>query len=230
MPIHIDFSRVAVLIPCLNEEATIALVVEDFKRALPEATIYVFDNNSTDQSGRLAREAGAQVVVSPDRGKGNVIRHMFASIEADAFVIVDGDRTYPADSAPKMVEALFKDKLDMVVGARIAMSDPAGLSLFRSLGNRAITALIKILFDMTATDVLSGFRVLSKDFVRGISIRSTGFEVEAELAIACKRKGLKGSEIPIDYFPRPEKSVSKLNVFTDGFRIIRSIAIAWKNE
>ena len=183
--------RIAVVIPCYNEAPTIAKVVHDFAAALPEAQITVFDNNSSDDSARIAREAGARVIASPQRGKGNVVRHIASAIDADIFVIVDGDDTYSADAAPEMVRRLQSEDLDMLVGTRLEEFSDGSFRTFHWLGNRIISGAIRLLFQTNLSDVLSGYRVLSSTFMKIVHPRTSGFEIETEMtaqALACRRR------------------------------------------
>ncbi|HET8945721.1 MAG TPA: glycosyltransferase family 2 protein [Candidatus Polarisedimenticolia bacterium] len=220
---------VAVLIPCYNEEVTIRKVVDDFRRALPAATIYVFDNNSRDRTAAIAREAGALVVPSPRQGKGHVVRHMFASVEAEAYLMVDGDDTYPADQAERLLEAFRSGGVDMVVGARIERSEAGAFRRFHRFRNHLVARLIASLFRVPATDVMSGYRVFSRDFVKSIPLLSSGFEIETEMTLQAAAKGYVFREVPTDYGKRPEGSLSKLNTYSDGFLVLRTILLIFKD-
>lgn len=213
---------VAVIIPCYNEAVSIAKVIADFKNHLPAARIYVYNNNSTDDTAAIAAAAGAMVrhVVLP--GKGNVVRRMFADVEADVYVMVDGDDTYDAASAPKMIEMLVEDGFDMVVGTRDARSTAA----YRSghvLGNRLFTNGVRLLFGQAFSDILSGYRVFSKRFVKSFPARSRQFETETELTIHALQMRLPCSELSTPYFERGEGSHSKLSTWVDGYKILRVI-------
>ena len=221
--------RIAVLIPCLNEEITIAKVVEDFRRALPGAAVYVYDNGSSDRTAARAAEAGARVVPSPRRGKGHVVRHMFASIDADAYVLVDGDDTYPAAQADRLLGALHPGAVDMVVGARTAGAAAGAFRLFHRFGNHLAARLIASLFRVPATDVMSGYRAFSREFVLSVPLVSGGFEIETEMTLQAAAKGYAFREVPIDYGRRPQGSVSKLDTFSDGFLVLRTILLIFKD-
>jgi glycosyltransferase involved in cell wall biosynthesis len=221
--------RVAVLVPCYNEEKTITQVIEGFHSALPEATIYVYDNNSSDQTIKVAHAAGAVVRREMHRGKGHVVRRMFADVEADIYVLVDGDATYDAPSAPMMVERLMAENLDMVIGARREQKKEA----FRRghhIGNRLLTSFVAMMFDRTIADMLSGFRVFSRRFVKSFPVLSSGFEIETELIVHALELGLPIAEVPTPYYARPEGSQSKLSTWHDGFRILRTIIKLYRAE
>ncbi|RKZ11632.1 glycosyl transferase [bacterium] len=221
--------RIAVLLPCFNEEVTVATVVTDFRAALPSATVYVFDNNSTDRTAALAEEAGAVVVPSPRQGKGHVIAHMFRSVDADIYIMADGDDTYPADRAVELIEALESSGADMVVGARLTSFEKGSFRLLHGIGNRVISGLISLLFATKVSDVLSGYRVFSRDFVQRLYLRSPGFEIETEMTLQAIVKDAVIREVPIHYGKRPEGSRSKLNTFSDGWQVLRSIFLIFKD-
>ena len=193
---------IAVVIPCYNEATTVRKVVTDFAKVLPEATIYVFDNNSVDGTAEIAREAGATVIHSPHQGKGNVLRHMSRVVKADIYVITDGDDTYRADAAPEMIEKFRREHLDMLVGTRLDRFDQQSFRLFHQFGNRLISGLISILFGAKQTDVLSGYRILSRSFVRVVRLHRGGFEVETEMTLQALTKALVIGEIPVEYGAR----------------------------
>jgi len=220
---------IAVLIPCFNEATTIPKVIMDFSRVLPNATIFVYDNASTDDTSRLAREAGGVVRQEPLRGKGNVVRRMFADIEADVYVLVDGDDTYDANMAPMMIERLLEDSLDMVSGARVSEVEAAYRSGHR-FGNRLLTGVVALLFGNRLSDLLSGYRVFSRRFVKSFPALSEGFEIETEFSIHALQLRMPLSEVATRYKERPEGSSSKLNTFRDGFRILRSILLLVRAE
>ncbi len=220
---------VAVLIPCLNEAAGIAGVIEEFRRALPEATIYVYDNASTDDTSAVAASAGARVRREPTRGKGNVVRRMFADVEADVYVLVDGDGTYHAASAPKMIALLAEQHLDLVCGKRIE-SDQQAYREGHRFGNRMLTGLVATLFGNSVTDILSGYRVMSRRFVKSFPALSKGFEIETELTVHALDLRVPISEVPTPYGARTAGSASKLNTWRDGWRILRTIARLVKEE
>jgi glycosyltransferase involved in cell wall biosynthesis len=221
--------RIAVLVPCFNEEAAIARVVSDFGQALPQATIFVYDNNSTDRTAEVARCAGAQVRREAHQGKGNVVRRMFADVDADIYVLVDGDATYDAHSARIMVSRLVEDRLDMVVGARVDRDEKA-YRLGHRTGNRALTAFFASVFNAAFTDILSGFRVFSRRFVKSFPVLSRGFEIETELAVHALELELAVAEIPTPYYARTQGSVSKLNTWSDGLRILLTIVSLYRSE
>ena len=185
------YAGVAVLVPCYNEALTIDKVVRDFRRSLPGSVVYVFDNNSSDGTGDLAREAGAVVVRSPIRGKGNVVRHMFSEVDADVYVMVDGDDTYPADSAPALVALLDQSRAGMVVGTRLSTYRGESFRPFHRFGNRMVARLISTLFPVRVSDVLSGYRVFTREFVKSVPLQSAGFEVETELTLQAASKEMR---------------------------------------
>lgn len=220
---------VAVAIPCLDEAATISDVVADFRDALPGAQVYVYDNGSTDGTASRAAEAGAVVRTEPTRGKGNVVRRMFSDIDADVLVLVDGDRTYPAQAAAGMVATLVEGHLDMVCGARVATQAsayPAG----HRFGNAMITKAVGLLFGRRFRDILTGYRVLSRRFVKSFPALSAGFEVETEIAVHALQMRLPAAEVDIPYVERGPGSRSKLRTMRDGLAIARTIAILVKEE
>jgi glycosyltransferase involved in cell wall biosynthesis len=220
---------IAVLIPCHNEEAAIAKVVRDFCSALPEATIFVYDNNSTDATVSEARRAGAVVRREPLRGKGNVVRRMFADIEADVYVLVDGDDTYDASAARRLVDRLLTDSLDMIQAARIPLSDNV-YRLGHRFGNNLLTGIVRYIFGSNVVDMLTGYRVMSWRFVKSFPLISSGFEIETELAIHALQLRLPCSEVPLGYRERPQGSASKLKTYSDGARILRFIFRLIKEE
>jgi glycosyltransferase involved in cell wall biosynthesis len=221
--------QIAVLIPCLNEEAAIARVVADFRAALPSATIYVYDNGSVDRTAVIAREAGAIVRTESLKGKGNVMRRMFADIEADVYVLVDGDDTYDAASAPLLVSRLLQDHIDMVNGARQEISTRAYRAGHR-FGNRMLTGLVGYFFGERFTDILSGYRVMSRRFVKSFPALADGFEIETELTVHALQLRLPIAEVLTPYRDRPPASSSKLRTFPDGMRILRLIARMVREE
>ena len=226
---HSGAPRIAVLIPCYNEEVAIESVVRDFRAALPDATIYVYDNNSCDQTVAVAREAGAVVRTERLQGKGNVIRRMFADVEADAYVLVDGDATYHAPSAPEMVRLLVEDGLDMVNGTRVSEIQAAYRRGHR-FGNQLLTGIVRTIFGNRVTDMLSGYRVFSRRFVKSFPALSSGFETETEFTVHALELAMPIGELVTPYRDRPEGSQSKLNTFRDGFRILRTIIQLVKEE
>lgn len=221
--------KIAVLIPCYNEEAAVAKVINDFRSALPAATIFVFDNNSTDNTKSVARAAGAEVFQEKHRGKGFVVRRMFSDVEADIYVLVDGDATYDAPSVQPMIERLLEDRLDMVVGSRVDC-EPAAYRVGHRTGNKLLSAFIASVFGSTFNDVLSGYRVFSRRFVKSFPVLSGGFEIETELAIHALELGLAVDEIDTPYYARPMDSTSKLNTWRDGFRILLTIFSLYRAE
>jgi glycosyltransferase involved in cell wall biosynthesis len=228
-PITDEMPRIAILIPCFNEAASVALVVSGFKAAVPGAEIYVYDNNSTDQTSSIAAAAGAKVRKESLRGKGNVVRRMFADIEADVYVMVDGDATYDPGHAQKMINLLLDERLDMVVAARVDAEDGAFRHGHR-VGNRLLTRTVARLFGNRFSDMLSGYRVFSRRFVKTFPAMSRGFETETELTIHALELSLPVAEIATPYHIRVQGSVSKLNTYRDGYRILRLILVLYKNE
>jgi glycosyltransferase involved in cell wall biosynthesis len=220
---------VAVLIPCYNEEAAIGQVVRDFRAALPTARIYVYDNNSKDRTVEVARAAGAVVCSERLQGKGNVVRRMLADVEAAVYVIADGDATYDAASAPAMVRKLVDEQLDMVVGGRVDSRAEAYRRGHR-FGNAALTGTVSYLFGKRFTDILSGYRVFSRRFVKSFPALSGGFEIETELTIHALELRMPVAEVPTPYGVRPEGSASKLKTYSDGFRILWLILHLVRNE
>lgn len=221
--------RLAVLIPCFNEETAIARVVTDFRAELPEATIYVYDNNSTDRTLEVARAAGALVRRETHQGKGNVVRRMFADVEADIYVLVDGDATYDAASARALIARLIEDRLDMVVAARVEKDAQAYRPGHRT-GNRLFTGFFASVFSASFTDILSGYRVFSRRFVKSFPVLSRGFEIETELSVHALELGLAVGEVPTPYYARPEGSTSKLSTWWDGLRILSTIVGLYRSE
>lgn len=221
--------RIAVLIPCYNEEVAISAVVCDFRSALPKAMIFVFDNNSRDRTVKFAKAAGAIVRQVPLQGKGNVVRRMFSDVEADVYVLVDGDDTYHAASASTMVEKLLAENLDMVVGRRIS-DETAAYRPGHCLGNWLLTEFVARLFGRSFTDILSGYRVFSRRFVKSFPALTTGFEIETELTIHALELRMPIEEIETFYKSRPEGSVSKLNTYRDGIRILMTILKLFRQE
>jgi glycosyltransferase involved in cell wall biosynthesis len=221
--------RLAVLIPCFNEETAIARVVTDFRAELPEATIYVYDNNSTDRTLEVARAAGALVRRETHQGKGNVVRRMFADVEADIYVLVDGDATYDAASARALIARLIEDRLDMVVAARVEEEAQAYRPGHRT-GNRLFTGFFASVFSASFTDILSGYRVFSRRFVKSFPVLSRGFEIETELSVHALELGLAVGEVPTPYYARPEGSTSKLSTWWDGLRILSTIVGLYRSE
>ncbi len=221
--------RIAVLIPCFNEAAAIATVVRDFRAVLPSATIFVYDNNSTDGTAEVARAAGAMVRREPLQGKGNVIRRMFADIEADFYVLVDGDATYDAAAAPAMLERARQEGLDMVTGVRMAEGGGAYRRGHR-FGNRLLTGLVAVVFGNRVSDMLSGYRVFSRRFVKSFPALASGFETETEFTVHALELAMPIGELPVHYRERPVGTASKLNTIRDGLRILRTIVQLVKEE
>ena len=221
--------RIAVLIPCYNEEIAIAKVINGFQRSVPEATIYVYDNNSRDQTKAVARAAGAQIRTESLQGKGNVVRRAFADIDADIYLLVDGDDTYDPSDAPAMIELLIDGHLDMVNGARVTDIQAAYRPGHR-LGNRVLTGLVQSVFGNQISDMLSGYRVFSRRFVKSFPSLASGFETETEFTIHALNLRMPIGEIATLYKDRPDGSVSKLRTYSDGLRILRSIVVLVKEE
>jgi len=220
------FPVVAVLIPCLNEELTVADVVKDFRAVLPDSTVYVYDNASNDSTIQRALEAGAIVRHELNRGKGTVVRRMFSEIQADVYVIVDGDNTYDSSTAPLMVKQLIQEELDMVVGIRSDSTSRFG----HDFGNRSFTRLYNWLFKSNSQDLLSGYRVFSRRYVKSFPSISNGFEIETEMSVHASQLQLSTTEIKTHYRSRPEGSRSKLNTYIDGWKILRSMITLVKNN
>lgn len=222
-------TRVAVLIPCLNEAATIESVVREASLALPHSTVYVFDNNSTDDTAARAALEGAVVVRSRRQGKGYVVRHMFDVIEADYYVMVDGDATYPLDRAPDLLKACSDGEASMVIGTRLHDFEHTSFRRFHQLGNRLVARLISTVFRTTVTDVLSGFRVFTRDFVKSVPLRSEGFEIETELTLQALAKNFEIAEVEIAYGTRPPGSESKLSTVSDGLLVLQVLFMISKD-
>lgn len=217
-------SKIAVLVPCYNESKTIAKVVTDFKAALPEATVYVYDNNSTDGTDDIARRAGAVVRYERRQGKGNVIRSMFRDIDADCYLMIDGDDTYPADHAREMCRLVMEEGCDMVIGDRLSGTYfQENKRLFHNFGNVLVRRLINYIFKSDVKDIMTGYRAFSKPFVKHFPVLSQGFEIETEMTIHALDKNFCLREIPVMYRDRPEGSVSKLNTYRDGFKVLLTI-------
>lgn len=222
--------KIAVLIPCYNESKTIKKVVEDFKRELPEATIYVYDNNSTDGTDKIAKEAGAIVRYERRQGKGNVIRTMFREIDARCYIMTDGDDTYPAETAKAMAEAVLERNVDMVIGDRLSSTYfTENKRPFHNLGNVLVRTLINMIYKSKIRDVMTGYRAFSYEFVKTFPTLSKGFEIETEMTIHTLDKNMAIENVVIEYRDRPEGSTSKLNTYSDGFRVIKTILSLFKN-
>ena len=223
--------RIAVLIPCYNEEVTISKVVNDFKRELPDADIYVYDNNSSDSTSQLARDAGATVRFEPRQGKGNVVRQMFRDIEADCYLMVDGDDTYPAESAWDLCRPILDGSADMTVGDRLSNGTYAeeNKRAFHGFGNDLVRAMIKWIYGYSFDDVMTGYRAFSRPFVKTFPVMSEGFQIETEISIHAVDRRWRIVDVPIVYRDRPEGSVSKLNTIGDGMKVMIAIASLFKN-
>lgn len=216
--------KIAVLIPCYNESQTIAKVVKDYKKALPEADIYVYDNNSSDHTDEIAKKAGAIVRHEYRQGKGNVIRSMFRDLDYDCYLMIDGDDTYPSENAREMCDLVLNGKADMVIGDRLSSTYfKENKRLFHGMGNVVVRWFINTIFKNNIKDIMTGYRAFSYDFVKGFPILSKGFEIETEMTIHAVDKNFKVVEIPVQYRDRPEGSVSKLNTISDGIKVLRTI-------
>ena len=216
--------KIAVLIPCYNESKTIAKVVKDYKEALPEADIYVYDNNSSDGTDQIAKEAGAIVVYEYRQGKGNVIRSMFRDIDADCYLMIDGDDTYPAENARTMCDLILDKKADMVIGDRLSSTYfEENKRPFHNVGNVMVRFLINKIFKSNVKDIMTGYRAFSPAFVKYFPILSKGFEIETEMTIHALDKNFLMKEVPVSYRDRPEGSESKLNTYSDGFKVLMTI-------
>ena len=222
---------IAVLVPCYNEAMTIGKVIDDFRRVLPTATVYVYDNNSSDDTARIALEHGATVRQETRQGKGNVVRQMFRDVDADVYLMVDGDDTYPAEAAPALIEPLIEGRADMTVGDRLSNGSYGEENdrAFHGFGNNLVRALIKWIYGFSFNDVMTGYRAFNKVFVKTMPVESPGFEIETELSIHAVDKRWRIVEVPIDYRDRPEGSVSKLNTVSDGLAVLRMIGSLFKD-
>ena len=224
-----EIKKIAVLIPCYNESKTIEKVVKDYKEVLPEADIYVYDNNSTDGTDEIARKAGAIVKYEYRQGKGNVIRSMFKDIDADCYLMIDGDDTYPKENAREMCDLVLEKGADMVVGDRLSSTYfTENKRPFHNTGNRLVRWLINSLFKGHINDIMTGYRAFSYEFVKTFPVLSKGFEIENEMTIHALDKNMYVEEIPVEYRDRPEGSVSKLNTYSDGFKVLKTIARLFK--
>jgi len=223
-------TTIAVLIPCYNEESTIFKVVMDFKTILPQAEIFVYDNNSTDETSKTAEQAGANLRFESRQGKGNVIRSMFQQIEADCYLLVDGDDTYPSDEVLKLINPILNDDADMVIGDRLSSTYfVENKRKFHNFGNILVRELINKIFKSEIQDILSGYRAFNKFFIKNFPILSTGFEIETEMTIHALDKNFRIKEVPINYRDRPINSISKLNTFKDGYKVIITILRLFMN-
>jgi len=221
--------KIAVLIPCYNESKTIEKVVKDYKKVLPEADIYVYDNNSKDGTDKIAKKAGAIVRCEYKQGKGNVIRTMFREIDADCYLMIDGDDTYPAENAREMCDLILEGKADMVIGDRLSSTYfTENKRPFHNFGNKIVRWLINKLFKNNVKDIMTGYRAFSYQFVKGFPVLSKGFEIETEMTIHAVDKNFKLIEIPVTYRDRPEGSVSKLNTYSDGLKVLKTIMTLFK--
>ena len=217
-------AKIAVLIPCYNESMTVAKVVSDYKAALPEADIYVYDNNSTDGTDEIAREAGAIVKYEYRQGKGNVIRSMFRDIDADCYLMIDGDDTYPAEHAREMCDLVLEKGVDMVIGDRLSSTYfTENKRPFHNVGNKTVRFLINQIFKSEVKDIMTGYRAFSRPFVKNFPVLSRGFEIETEMTIHALDKNFLLAEVPVNYRDRPAGSVSKLNTVRDGIRVLKTI-------
>lgn len=227
-------NKIAVLLPCYNESKTIEKVVRDFKNVFTgtpyDVTIYVYDNNSSDGTDEIARNAGAEVRYEYKQGKGNVIRRMFQEIDADCYIMADGDDTYPAENAPQMAELVLEKNRDMVVGDRLSSTYfTENKRPFHNLGNRVVRGSINKLFKSNIKDIMTGYRAFSKRFVKSFPVLSQGFEIETEMTIHAIHKNMMLDNVVIEYKDRPEGSVSKLNTISDGIKVLRTVVRLWKN-
>lgn len=231
MTIPIDASRVAVIIPCYNEAVTIAKVVADFRSALPGAPIYVYDNNSSDETAKLAKESGAIVRHEPRQGKGNVVRQMFRDIDADCYLMVDGDDTYPAEAAAALAAPILSGEADMTVGDRLSNGTYAEQNkrAFHGFGNDLVRTMIRWIYGYSFDDVMTGYRAMSRPFVKTFPVLSEGFQIETELSIHAVDRRWRIADVPIDYRDRPEGSESKLDTVGDGVKVVCAIASLFKN-
>ena len=222
--------KTAVLIPCFNESQTIGRVVKDFKKSLPKATIYVYDNNSVDDTAKIAKEAGATVIHEYQQGKGNVVRRMFQEIEADCYILVDGDDTYPAEAAKKMEKVILSKKIDMVVGDRLSSTYfQENKRPFHNIGNSIVRFSINAIFKSNIKDIMTGYRAFSRRFVKTFPVLSKGFEIETEMTIHAVSMNMSIENVIIEYRDRPEGSESKLNTYSDGLKVLRTILRLFRN-
>jgi glycosyltransferase involved in cell wall biosynthesis len=220
---------IAVLIPCYNEELTVAEVVTDFRAQLPEADIYVFDNNSSDATVERAREAGAQVFYERRQGKGYVVQSMFRQVDADIYIMVDGDGTYPPAEVRRLIEPVLADEADMVVGSRLHDESSSQFKSLNRMGNKMFLSVLNSVFKVKITDMLSGYRVFNRRFVKGVPLFGGGFETETELTIKALERGYRVVEVPVDLTTRPEGSFSKIRIVHDGLRILNTILALFRD-
>ena len=221
--------KIAILIPCYNEELTVGQVVRDFRKQLPDADIYVFDNNSSDRTVEVARDAGARIAFEPRQGKGYVVQAMFREVDADIYVIVDGDDTYPAAEVHKLIAPIVAGEADMAVGSRLTSRSESEIRTLNRLGNRFFLNTINFIFKVKLSDILSGYRAFSRKFVKNIPIFGGGFETETELTIKALAHGYRIVELPVDLKARPEGSFSKIRVMQDGLLILTSILTLFRD-
>lgn len=220
---------VAVLIPCYNEELTVSKVVADFRSAIPEADIYVFDNNSQDRTAELAKAAGATVIREKRKGKGHVVQAMFRKIDADYYVMVDGDDTYPAEHVVRLLDVVRMDRADMAVANRLMEYETKAFRPLHVFGNNLVRWLVNTLFGANLRDIMSGYRAMKREMVTGITVLSPGFEVETEMTLQCLNNGFMIEEVDVPYGERPAGSVSKLSTFRDGYKVLKSIMIIFRD-
>ena len=224
-----ESKKIVILIPCYNEAKTIEKVVKDYKKELPEADIYVYDNNSIDGTDKIAKKAGAIVRYEYKQGKGNVIRSMFRDIDADCYLMIDGDDTYPKENAKEMCDLILSGKADMVIGDRLSSTYfTENKRPFHNLGNKMVRFLINKLFKNNVKDIMTGYRAFSYEFVKSFPVLSKGFEIETEMTIHSVDKNFRLIEVPVTYRDRPEGSVSKLNTYSDGIKVLKTIATLFK--
>ena len=216
-------NKVAILIPCFNEEKTIESVVQDFRSQLPDADIYVFDNNSTDNTADVARKSGAIVEYEKQQGKGNVVRSMFRKVNADIFIMVDGDGTYPADKVHELIKPVIEDEADMVIGSRLHAMSESKFKMLNRTGNKMFLFILNHIFKVNVTDLLSGYRAFNRRVVKNLPVLSRGFEIETELTVKCIERRYRIFEVPVNLSSRPEGSESKIKIFGDGFLIFNTI-------
>lgn len=222
--------KIAVLIPCYNESKTVGKVISDFQHILPEARIYVYDNNSSDGTDKISQDAGAVVRYEYRQGKGQVLRSMFRDIDAECYILTDGDDTYPAENAREMVDLVLKKRADMVVGDRLSSTYfSENKRMFHNIGNRVVRGLINLLFQNNIRDIMTGYRAFSYDFVKTFPVLSKGFEIETEMTIHALDKNLRVENVVVSYRDRPDGSQSKLNTYSDGIKVIKTIFRLYKN-
>lgn len=222
--------KIAVIIPCYNESQTIGKVVDDFKTALPQADIFVFDNDSSDSTAQIAAQAGASIERVKLKGKGNVVRRMFADVEADVYVMVDGDATYDAQSSPNFIEKLLDENLDMVVGCRVEIGSKETYRFGHKFGNKLFASAVQYIFGGKFSDIFSGYRVFSRRYVKSFPAHTSGFEIETELTVHALELRMPYAEINTSYMARPKGSNSKLSTYADGFRILKTILQLYMSE